>query len=273
MIKRIFFGALYAIGAVALFLFGSAELICLAVGIMILGGLYEFFNAVGYTVDKKILVAISYIFSVSAILCMFFVKSWSNPAIIGIIAVYIIALLVYMVLNHGKVSFDNVAVAILGTCYVTLFPINIYMLRLDDAYGKLYIWLPFIIAWLTDTLAYFAGCFFGKHKLIPSVSPKKTIEGSIGGIFGAVLIMGVYMYAAQMFFDKTPNYLVGILCAVVLSVLAQFGDLVASCIKREHNIKDFGSLVPGHGGILDRFDSVIFIAPVVYWIVGCNLIF
>ncbi|MBQ8525564.1 MAG: CDP-archaeol synthase [Clostridia bacterium] len=273
MLQRILFGALYAIGAIVLFLFGSEMIVCLVVGLLILAGLYEFFNAVGYTVDKKILVTISYVFSALMIYCMYSGRSWNNSCIYFALGLYATVMLIYMVFNHNRIHFDNVAVSVLGTCYVTLFPINIYLLRCDPDLGKFYIWIPFIIAWLTDTFAYFAGRFLGRHKLIPSVSPKKTVEGSIGGIAGAIIIMVLYMLVCEKYFDITPNYIQGIISAIVLSLLAQIGDLVASCIKREHGIKDFGSLVPGHGGILDRFDSVIFISPVVYCLIQFGWLF
>ena len=273
MLQRIIFGALYAIGAILLFLFGTPEVVCIVVGLMVLGGLYEFFNAVGFLKNKKIPVVISTVFSVAMMIAVYVTGGWSSAWISAILWYYIAIMTVYMVTVFNSVTFTDVAVAVVGTCYVTLFPMNIYLLRLDENYGKLYIWLPFIIAWLTDTMAYFSGRFFGKNKLIPDVSPKKTVEGAVGGILGAVLIMVVYLFICEKYFGIFPKYINGIVSAVILSFFAQFGDLVASCIKREHGIKDFGSLVPGHGGILDRFDSVIFIAPMVYILVQCGLIF
>ena len=273
MLERIIFGAMYAIGAICMFLFASSSVLCAIVTVLVMMALYEFFNAVGYTGGKKALVAISYVFSLLMIANIFVAKSWSNTGLYATVVLYMLTLFVYMVLNHDSIHFDNVAVTALGTCYITLFLINIYLLRCDAVYGKLYIWLPFIIAWFTDTFAYFAGRFLGRHKLIPSVSPKKTVEGSIGGILGAVIIMIVYMLVAKKLFGITPNFAYGIVCAIVLSVLSQLGDLVASCIKREHGVKDYGSLIPGHGGILDRFDSVLFISPVVYCLVYFGFIF
>lgn len=273
MLQRIIFGAVYAIGAICMFLFAAESVVCLVVGVLILMAVCEFFKAIGYTKDKKILVALSVVYAVLMIGAMYFAKSWNSINIYVVAGLYIITMLVYMVFNHDRIHFDNVAVAALGTCYITLFMINIYLLRCIQPGGKLYIWLPFIIAWLTDTFAYFAGRFLGKHKLIPSVSPKKTIEGSIGGIAGAVIIMVLYMYICRKFFGMVPDYFKGVVAAVIISVLAQIGDLVASCIKREHGVKDFGSLMPGHGGIMDRFDSVIFISPVVYCLVSFGWIF
>lgn len=128
--------------------------------------------------------------------------------------------------------------------------------------GKIYVWLIFIIAFATDTCAYFAGYAFGKHKLIPKVSPKKTIEGSIGGILGSTLICLAFGYYFNI--DLKVIVILGFLGSIV----AQVGDLFASSIKRYVGIKDYGKLIPGHGGILDRFDSVILVAPFVYSIIN-----
>ena len=125
----------------------------------------------------------------------------------------------------------------------------------------IYIWLVFIIAWGTDTFAYVFGMLFGKHKLCPSLSPKKTIEGSIGGIIGAIGL--TYLYIKYLEIDA---YWAFLLIAFIGSIVAQIGDLTASKIKRVTGIKDFGFIMPGHGGVLDRFDSILFIAPYTYYI-------
>lgn len=122
------------------------------------------------------------------------------------------------------------------------------------------IWLVFITAFGTDTFAYFSGMFFGKHKLIPNISPKKTVEGAIGGVIGSTILS--LIFCAIMF----PQHLAaGLFIGILGSIFAQFGDLIASAFKRKMGIKDYGRLIPGHGGILDRFDSVILTAPFVYY--------
>ena len=120
---------------------------------------------------------------------------------------------------------------------------------------------------MCDTFAYFTGRFLGKHKLIPEISPKKTIEGSIGGIvftIGAFILYRVLLF--KIFPDLKINlpYLLVIILAIAASIVSQIGDLIASAIKRQYNIKDYGKLFPGHGGVLDRFDSVMLVAPVIY---------
>ncbi len=126
--------------------------------------------------------------------------------------------------------------------------------------GSIYIWLVFISAFATDTFAYFTGVTIGKHKLYPRISPKKTIEGSLGGIIGCLITVMLF----SVYF-KLDNLVATAVLAIILSVISQIGDLTASTIKRTANIKDYGNLIPGHGGILDRFDSILFTTPIVYY--------
>lgn len=130
--------------------------------------------------------------------------------------------------------------------------------------GKFYFWIPFIMAWSSDTFAYFIGKFFGKRKLCEKLSPKKTVAGAVGGIIGSVcgiLISGIFS-------PGEVNILISIPFAICASCLSQMGDIFASCIKRENGIKDFGNLMPGHGGVMDRFDSLILTAPFTLLILG-----
>ena len=153
-------------------------------------------------------------------------------------------------------------------CFVYA-PVNmsfVYLLRIRPDYGWIFAWVPFI-AWVCDTCAYFTGRAFGKHKLAPVLSPKKTVEGAIGGVIGSVIvgfIIGYVLYARKMY--NIDFLFVMIIITFVGSIIGQLGDLLASGIKREHDIKDYGNVIPGHGGIMDRFDSVIFVIPCVYFL-------
>jgi len=121
--------------------------------------------------------------------------------------------------------------------------------------------LPFVGAWVSDTFAYFTGRLLGRHKLIPEVSPKKTVEGCIGGIVFAIIAMLVFGLVIDLFFEPIGvNYTVLGLMGLILSIISQVGDLIASIIKREEGVKDYGNILPGHGGITDRFDSVYTVA-------------
>ncbi|MFR3499954.1 MAG: phosphatidate cytidylyltransferase, partial [Paraclostridium bifermentans] len=159
----------------------------------------------------------------------------------------------------GKKNIIDFSITFIGIFYVPIFLDYIVLTINDFKLGAIYVWLIFIISFMTDTFAYFSGYLFGKHKLIPTISPKKTIEGSIGGILGSTICCVIFGYIFKL--DIPHMVLVG----SIGSIVAQFGDLFASAIKRYVGIKDYGKLIPGHGGILDRFDSVILVAPFVYY--------
>ena len=129
--------------------------------------------------------------------------------------------------------------------------------------GRFVYLIPFLFAWVTDTFAYFTGRLFGKHKLIPAVSPKKTVEGAIGGAVCCALVAVLYGFLTNLWFDARPNYIVLAIAGLVIAVVSQVGDLAMSAIKRQYGIKDYGKLLPGHGGLLDRFDSCMAVAVVV----------
>ena len=130
--------------------------------------------------------------------------------------------------------------------------------------GMFLVWLPFISAWLTDTFAYFGGYFFGKNKLCPEISPKKTKEGAVSGVVGAVIGYIVYALMLKNIWAFNVNIINFVIIAILTSVLSQMGDLFASLIKRENGVKDFGNIMPGHGGVLDRFDSLLLTAPCIF---------
>ena len=285
MVQRIIFGAIYAILAICLFLFASPIVTGIVMCFVSVMAVTEFLKAIQLldTKTKLPLVIVSYLFCIILSLATIYsgiifrnngvsapFNDYSNLLIC--IVLYIISAFVIMVLNHDNISFSDISSTITGNIYITVSLMHIYLIRsLPD--GEFYIWIPFLIAWLTDTFAYFTGFFIGKHKLIPKVSPKKTIEGSIGGIVGAIIIVVLYQYICSKILIIEPNYIKGAIIAVVCSIASQFGDLAASCIKREHDVKDFGNIMPGHGGVLDRFDSVIYISPIVFLILNYIKIF
>lgn len=178
-----------------------------------------------------------------------------------ILSLTTILLLILIVLKE-KIEVKDISMTILGMIYIPF--LLFHVVKLD---GSKYIWLIFIISFGTDTFAYTAGNLFGKNKLCPKVSPNKTIEGSIGGIIGSSILVIIF----SLYFKLGPLWkLIGL--AIICSVLAQLGDLVASRIKRLTGIKDYGFIMPGHGGALDRFDSIIFTAPVIYYYISSFLI-
>ena len=160
--------------------------------------------------------------------------------------------------NVEERKLQDMTATLLGILYVVFFSFHIVLI--DQTADSDLIWLVFLAAFGTDIMAYFVGMAIGKHKLCPHLSPKKSKEGAVGGVLGSVLFCGIFAY-----FVKPDMIAECMVIAVVGSVVAQFGDLAASAFKRQMGIKDYGNLIPGHGGILDRFDSVLFTAPMIYY--------
>ena len=176
----------------------------------------------------------------------------------GVIISFMMFMFVY-VFTYPKFKADQVMPAFFGVVYVAVMLSFIYLTRnLPD--GKFLVWLIFLCSWGCDTCAYCVGMLIGKHKMAPVLSPKKSVEGAVGGVAGAALLGVIYAAATQ-----GPMLEYAVICAIG-ALISMVGDLAASAIKRNHNIKDYGTLIPGHGGIMDRFDSVIFTAPVIYYL-------
>ena len=183
---------------------------------------------------------------------------FGNYGTMAIIISMILILFVY-VFGYPKYHAEQVMAAFFGVVYVAVMLSFIYLTRsLPD--GKFLVWLIFLCSWGCDTCAYCVGMLIGKHKMAPVLSPKKSIEGAVGGVAGAALLGVIYAAATQ---GKMAEY--ALICAVG-ALISMVGDLAASAIKRNQNITDYGKLIPGHGGILDRFDSVIITAPVIYYL-------
>ncbi len=184
-------------------------------------------------------------------------------AIIFAHVVYLLYLFAVAVFSHGKIKVGQIAMTFALCLYINIGFSSIILLRDYESAGVYIFLLTFIGAWMTDIFAYFCGLALGKHKLIPDVSPKKTIEGSIGGIIFCALGYMVYGLIVSRVFEVEMNIIALGVFGLIISVVAQIGDLSASLIKREYDVKDYGSLFPGHGGVLDRFDSVIAVSCVL----------
>lgn len=181
---------------------------------------------------------------------------WALAAVLAFTAVCFAELLI----SHGKLPFQQVAMtAIAGLLIPFLLSALVRIVLMDN--GRFLIPAPFVMAFMTDTGAYLVGCAIGKHKLCPVISPKKTVEGLAGGILGGIIGMILYGLVLQHGFGFSVNFLYAAVYGVIGAAAATFGDLMFSVIKRQTGIKDYGKLLPGHGGILDRFDSVTMVAP------------
>lgn len=181
--------------------------------------------------------------------------------------VYIILMFAALIVFHEDISFRDVASVFMASLFVTFFLWHIVMVRQIEEHGRYLIWAVFIGSCLSDTFAYLVGNFMGSHRLAPKISPKKTVEGAIGGILGTVISFLVYGLILNKGFSLEVNINGLWMLGVLSSIVSQIGDLTASIIKRESGIKDFGAILPGHGGVLDRFDSIMFAAPMVYYFV------
>ena len=170
------------------------------------------------------------------------------------------------VFTFPKYTTEQALMAFFGVIYVAVLMSFMYQLRLSDD-GKFTFWLIFISSWGCDTCAYLTGVTCGKHKMAPILSPKKSIEGAVGGVIGAAVIGGIYGHFVGDYIEMN-NAVLGfaVICGVT-GLVSMLGDLTASAIKRNYEIKDYGKLIPGHGGVLDRFDSIIFTSPIIYYFI------
>jgi len=225
-------------------------------------GMMELYRILDF--HKTPLAVVSYLAAAACYGLIYFDKT--HYSMVMVIA-YLVVLMGIYVLTFPKYHAGQVMTAFFGLFYVAVMISFIYQVRMLES-GAFLVWLIFICSWGCDTSAYCVGMLIGKHKMAPVLSPKKSVEGGIGGIVGAVLIGVIYTSIVKEHITIFPNpvFSVAIVCAVG-AVISQIGDLAASAVKRNYNVKDYGNLIPGHGGILDRFDSVIFTAPVIYFLI------
>lgn len=179
--------------------------------------------------------------------------------------VFLVLVMAVYVFTFPNYRSEQVMTVFFGVFYVAVMLSYIYQTRmLED--GDIVVWLIFLSSWGCDTCAYCAGMLLGKHKMAPKLSPKKSVEGGIGGVLGAALLGVLFALAVNQWAGAQARVLEYAIICGVGGMISQVGDLAASAIKRNHEIKDYGKLIPGHGGILDRFDSVIFTAPIIYYL-------
>lgn len=231
-----------------------------AILLLSIGGVYELLKI--YKLNNTLMGIVTYILSVSyyALLYMNF-----SEYIIPLFILFMLIVLSIYVVTYPRYTDKDAAAVILAFFYVTVMLSYVYRIR-ELKYGGALVVMIFICSWVNDTCAYCVGVRLGKHKMAPKLSPKKSVEGLIGGIAGATIIAGIY----GIFFNKYVYELnnASLIFAVIGALgagMAVIGDLTASAIKRNNEIKDYSNLIPGHGGIMDRFDSIIFTAPIIYY--------
>lgn len=184
------------------------------------------------------------------------------PALCGLL-LYLTLVFAEAISSRFTVTLEKMGGAFFFAVLIPYFLSSFVRLKEIPDVGQYLVILPLVTAFTSDAFALFAGMLFGKHKLAPHLSPKKTVEGAVGGLVGAVVCTVLYGVLLQAVFQVQANYLLLALYGAAGSVFSQLGDLSFSYIKRQYNIKDFGNIFPGHGGVLDRFDSVIFCAPLI----------
>ncbi len=222
-------------------------------------GIYEIYKTVG--IEKTLIGIIGYIGCIFYYISIyFFEERYLAIFIIG----FLLVLMATYVFTFPKYSTEAALMAFFGVVYVAVLMSFMYQLRVSEG-GKFTFWLIFISSWGCDTCAYLTGMICGKHKMAPVLSPKKTIEGAIGGVVGAALIGALYGHFVKDYVG-IDNAVIGfaVICGVT-GLVSMIGDLTASAIKRNYEIKDYGKLIPGHGGVLDRFDSIIFTSPIIFY--------
>lgn len=229
-------------------------------GIISLIGLSELYKVVG--VHNKVLGYTGYI--AAAVYYAVLLTGHMEYIMLLTILFLVVTMAVY-VFTFPSFGAEQVMTVFFGLFYVVVMLSYVYQTRnLPD--GGVVVWLIFLSSWGCDTCAYCVGVLIGKHKMAPKLSPKKSVEGGVGGILGAALLGILFALAMNQWGGADANPLhYAVICGVG-GMISQVGDLAASAVKRNHDIKDYGTLIPGHGGILDRFDSVIFTAPVIYYL-------
>ncbi len=243
-----------------LVLMGNQQVFDIAVTLISTVAVYEVLNALGLT-RFKLMTTVSLLVPTVLTILSYQKSELYMPVIFVFASIFMLC----MLLNHKDCTFDVASKFISVIVFIPLCFLHVTMTR-RLGFENLDVLVILLGCWITDSCAYFAGYFFGKHKLAPEISPKKTIEGSIGGIVGVSAIMTAYAAIAANIMGLGVNLISAALIGIICGFLSQCGDLCASIIKREHGIKDFGNIMPGHGGVMDRFDSLLFVAPVVYYI-------
>lgn len=243
------------------FIITGGDVLLAATGIIALIGLFELYRV--FQIEKSWMGTAGYV----AVIC-YYLNLRSN-IISDTVVLLLIAMLLILtgyVFTFPKYVANQMMAAFFGIVYVGVMFSSVYQTRMLPM-GEFLVWMIFLCSWGCDTCAYCIGMLFGKHKMAPVLSPKKSVEGAVGGVLGSMLLTFLYWLVMRQYYEITEKTLVVMLIVAFLgSLISMIGDLTASAIKRNYEVKDYGKLIPGHGGIMDRFDSVIFTAPIVYYL-------
>ena len=259
MRKRVLTAVVLVPLLLAILLVAPKIMTAIFVAIMSAVSVYELLYRTGLVRHVRLVIYSALIAFIIPVWCYFGASAvWGNV----IVFLFFTALFAEVMACHIKVRFEKVCICMLAGVLIPYLFASLVRI-LTPVNGRYLIMIPFVIAFLSDSGAYFIGCRYGKHKLAPVISPKKSVEGVVGGFLFAVLGMLIYTAIMQIAFKMQVNYGAAVLYGVLGTAADVFGDLCFSVIKRQTGIKDYGNLIPGHGGVLDRFDSMLVVAPLV----------
>ena len=228
---------------------------------------YESLNAQGFNKSKLLLISsmvYAFITPLSFAFCSYINKS-PYYLLLSLSFIFVLIFFVIAMKNFNTVKYGECCAVIFSSIVITAFLSNIILIRTQFKHGLFYMFLAICcFAWSTDIFAYLVGVCIGKHRFSPNISPKKSIEGSVGGTICCVVFSAVATFVYSVIMDCSVNYGIVLIYALLCSLVGQIGDFSFSYIKRSYGIKDFGNLLPGHGGVLDRLDSLIMISPFFY---------
>ncbi len=262
MLKRILTAIIAICVFVPILVFSHTVAFPIAFAFASFVGVYEVLRCIG--VKSKILYVLSSAIALTFPVLARYVQNTELLVMFYLAAFfcYLAVVLSVSVFSHGKFDVTDAALSYVMAFYVITSFSSIILLR-DSKYGAMLYILAFLGPWISDSAAYFCGRAFGRHKLIPDVSPKKTVEGAIGGIIFTGITFAAYGFAVLNRDADLIQYVILFVVGMVVSGVAQIGDLIASLVKRKYGIKDYGKLFPGHGGVMDRFDSVLITVPIL----------
>lgn len=262
--KRIFSGLILSIIATLVFVFANVYVMDVVVTFFAILSIHEYMKCFKDSKKAKPIAWVSYTSCLLLPFLHIIPSEYLIYAIALMIPSIIFILFLHIIISNLKTTVKDVAVTLFGIAYVVVFFAFVSQI-FGMNNGRVYIWYTALAAWGTDVFAYSIGRRFGKHKF-SQISPNKSIEGCVAGLIGAVILALLYTLLLNNVFNYTINYIIIAIISVVLSAISQVGDFSASSIKRYTGVKDFGNLIPGHGGILDRFDSFMFIAPFAFFL-------
>ncbi len=264
MIKRIITAVIGLPIVILVFAFGNKYIMDVILALIAIMAIHEYINCVAHK-DVKVIKWVAYLAAALIAGIHLIPLQMITNALAFAIPVLLFILFLHVIVTNMKITFEDMVYTLMGILYIV--PLIAFVAltygHSGDITGKVLIWYVFCAAWGTDTLAYLIGIKFGRVRF-SKVSPKKSVEGCVAGLAGAVIASCIYTFGINYFMGLEISYLTVTLISLVLSVIGQVGDFAASVIKRHFEVKDYSNIFPGHGGMIDRIDSVMFIAPFAY---------